>query len=252
MKPALLFRMSVFTYQALQQYRSGLPHLPAKHRLVAVLESPDCRKAGYLAESRSHIIIAFRGTEDWNDLKRNMAAAQVDFPLSKQGGKTHKGYTELYVSLRPGILLALKQCARNKPLYIAGHSLGGALASLCALDPAVAKGRPAVKLVTFGAPRIGDGTFADALHSQTGQSIRIYLEGDLVPNMPPRSLLGFTYVHAKSGFPVKDTQRTPISRHGISAYAMALSRSAPAEARRLSRLYPEFCPPGLSIGQTDH
>ena len=53
--------------------------------------------------------------------------------------------------------------ARKHPIIVAGHSLGGAMANLLALDLLTAGYN--VELMTFGAPQVGDESFADALAS---------------------------------------------------------------------------------------
>lgn len=240
-----LFRMAVFAYQAIQHYRTGLLELPDGYKRLAWLEGPGSERMGYAAESPSRIVIAFRGTEDWDDWKKDLSAMQTVYPYLRGGGSTHKGFTELYSSVRPAVLGALKRCKPGKALDLTGHSLGGAVASLCALDPAVKKGGRAVRLYTFGAPRVGDPVFAAALYRKLTTSARVYLVKDLVPGMPPAKLLGLQYEHAKRGYPVDNPGSSPFNSHNINAYAAALARQAPAEVRRLCRAGPGCCPPGL-------
>lgn len=52
----------------------------------------------------------------------------------------------------------------NAKIYVTGHSLGGALALICALD--LASGTADVRgVVSFGAPRIGDAQFENVYHN---------------------------------------------------------------------------------------
>lgn len=246
-----LYRMSVFVYQAVVQYRSGKPELPKGYKRIAVLESRESRRLGYIAESASTIVIAFRGSEDWDDLKKNIAATQIAYPFRQDGGHTHKGFTELYGSLRPAVIHTLRHLPPAKKLVIAGHSLGGALASLCALDPAVSGKRRTVKLVTFGTPRIGDSVFAAALKRNTTSNIRVYRSGDLVPNVPPRNFLGFMYTHAGAGFGLANPTGSPVGSHSIAAYSASLGQLVPETARKLCRQRPGLCPASSSISNID-
>jgi alpha-beta hydrolase superfamily lysophospholipase len=71
----------------------------------------------------------------------------------------------------------------DEPLFLTGHSLGGALATLAASR------WPARACYTFGAPRVGDGAFARTLRAPL---YRVVNGQDVVPRVPPASdLLGF-------------------------------------------------------------
>ncbi len=60
----------------------------------------------------------------------------------------------------------------SAPLFIAGHSLGGALATLCAVDVRARLAAPDVRLFTFGSPRVGNAVFAAWVEQQTTVCIR--------------------------------------------------------------------------------
>src|SRR6185312_1365371 len=83
----------------------------------------------------------------------------------------------------------------ERPLWITGHSLGGALALLAAwrfqrnfleVD----------EIVTFGAPMIGNQTAAEAFQKAFAAKISRYVNlEDPVPLLPSVSLLANAYVH---------------------------------------------------------
>jgi hypothetical protein len=76
-----------------------------------------------------------------------------------------------------------------------GHSLGGALSTLCALD--LAKRGYTVKLITWASPRVGDAQFVScvqkAVERQRLQIARFVNGHDPVPYLPPEKL-GFKHV----------------------------------------------------------
>jgi hypothetical protein len=75
--------------------------------------------------------------------------------------------------------------AEGKPLYLAGHSAGGALATLAARRLHEA-GVPVRGAVVFSSPRVGDRAFAATYPVQL---VRIERRHDVVPHLPlPPSL----------------------------------------------------------------
>ncbi|RWR94122.1 lipase [Cinnamomum micranthum f. kanehirae] len=102
----------------------------------------------------------------------------------------HCGFYSAYhnTTLRPRVLLAVQ---RAKELYgdlgimVTGHSMGGAMASFCALDLAVNQGEHNVQVMTFGQPRVGNSIFASYFSKHLPNTIRITNENDMVPHLPP-------------------------------------------------------------------
>lgn len=115
----------------------------------------------------------FRGTETGNvdDLLANLLVDPFEW---RPGVVVHRGWGLTFDELR-GPLEPWARAAGGR-LVAAGHSLGGALATLCAVD------FPAAELVTFGAPRVGTGRLALGAR----QPVRRYVHCcDLVPRVPP-------------------------------------------------------------------
>jgi len=77
------------------------------------------------------------------------------------------------------------QRARGVPVYLAGHSLGGVLATLAA---SLVHGVAAT--YTFGAPRAGNGVFARALGDRA--LYRVVYGSDIAPSYP-HPLLGYRH-----------------------------------------------------------
>jgi pimeloyl-ACP methyl ester carboxylesterase len=119
------------------------------------------------------LFAVFRGTETGNldDLLANLLVDPVEW---RPGTIVHRGYGRTFDELRgPLEPWLLEPPGRT---IATGHSLGGALATLCAAD------FPAAELVTFGAPRVG----TDSLCLRPGKPGRRYVHCcDLVPRVPP-------------------------------------------------------------------
>jgi len=71
-----------------------------------------------------------------------------------------------------------------------GHSLGGALATLAAMDIKLNVPGKSVSCYTFGSPKVGDSAFAGAYNKLVPDTHRFVNDTDLVPKIPP-----FGYEH---------------------------------------------------------
>lgn len=70
-------------------------------------------------------------------------------------------------------------------VYLAGHSLGGALATMAALDLRINLKLPDVRVISFGSPRVGNAVFAKWFDRHVGPHWRFTHNRDIVPSLPP-------------------------------------------------------------------
>lgn len=144
---------------------------------------PITRTRGFLGVCDTHAVLAFRGSDPVT-LPTWITDAVVRLvERSEYDGRVHLGFSSV-LRRTWGKVEAALELARDKPLFLTGHSMGGALAvlSTCRLAKA---GRPPVATYTFGAPRCGDPTFCAAYVLPT---YRIVNRLDLVPEMPLASV----------------------------------------------------------------
>ena len=152
-----------------------------------------------VASSEKATIVAFRGTETsslsfFHELATDLNTIPVPFP---EGGVVHQGFLkgleeiwdqkeDEYVHKNPthnsGLHAYLRKLISDYPdraIWICGHSLGGALATLCFARIPEARG-----LYIFGAPRVGDSDFITLL---AGRPVfRVEHAGDPIPLVPPQ------------------------------------------------------------------
>ena len=76
-------------------------------------------------------------------------------------------------------------------IHRTGHSLGGALATLCALDVQYNFPDKQVSCYTFGSPKVGNSYFKDSFNKRVPQTYRFVNSADTVPALPPG---GFEHV----------------------------------------------------------
>jgi triacylglycerol lipase len=193
-------------------------------------------KFGFLMSSAAEHILAFRGTQSFADAIADSTYAQVSCPFAANAGQTHAGFTEVYTSCRDDVQATLPGLARTLPLFVTGHSLGGAAAVLAALDIAVNSPFKNPVMYKFAGPRVGDPTFADAFDSAivigNTSSSRIVNMFDLVPLLPPEKVFDpiseqyFYYRHVDEWFPIGFLKGGVQENHALQNYAAKVRQLA--------------------------
>jgi hypothetical protein len=147
------------------------------------------------AAQTGDVVIAIRGTEGILEWIHDVEFLQVPCPFLAGAGHTEDGFTAMYESLRTGAAanspsvasaLATLQFPRTvSSMTICGHSSGGALATLLALDVAANTAFTNLAVYTYGSPRTGDSLFANSFDQVVKHSFRVANRLDLVPALPP-------------------------------------------------------------------
>jgi len=81
-----------------------------------------------LARNDRFAVLAFRGTT--SDFRTILTDIKIRFYRDKSGARTSTGFSEAYKLVQQGIAEAVDALEPSLPLYITGHSLGGALAAI--------------------------------------------------------------------------------------------------------------------------
>lgn len=208
----------------------------------------DWERFGFILDSDQEVIIAFRGTSTTTNWIADLIASQKKYKYIKEDCMTHRGFTDIYASARTRIISTLAKVSRGKTLFITGHSLGAALATLCAVDVAANTGFRSPYLFTFGSPRVGDPAFAKACASYVPNSFRIANLFDVVTHAPPavyklpKRSKTFYYSHVKNLSPRHFQLGSFGGNHVISSYFNELSKLQPEYTKMLSSANPGFCP----------
>ena len=168
---------------------------------------------GLFGNTNDTLILAFRGSEetgitDWiTDLK----FLSADYPYG--GGSdiaVHAGFIEAYQSIRESIFKVAKDTPHKK-IICTGHSLGSALATLCALDLACNLSGKQISSYTYGSPKVGDPNFVKFYNQKVPHSYRFVNGPDIIPMVPPDIPFLVDYDHIGKLYHVGDTQASQLS-----------------------------------------
>ncbi|GKV35329.1 hypothetical protein SLEP1_g43618 [Rubroshorea leprosula] len=163
---------------------------------------------------RRRLVVAFRGTEQarWKDLRTDLMLVPAGLNPERIGGdfkqevQVHGGFLSAYDSVRIRIISLVKLAIGYideiaEPLhkwhvYVTGHSLGGALATLLALELSssqLAKRQLiSITMYNFGSPRVGNKRFVEVYNEKVKDSWRVVNHRDIIPTVP--RLMGYCHV----------------------------------------------------------
>ncbi|MBK9991032.1 MAG: lipase family protein [Verrucomicrobia bacterium] len=201
---------------------------------------------GYIAEGegarQGELLIAIRGTNptstrDW------LTDARAGFCRCDSGKLVHIGFQKNWESFS-GDIRSFLQGKNPSHIHCVGHSLGGALATLCA-DYCAANRVGRVTLYTIGSPRVGMEGFANSLTEKIGAEniYRISHAADPVTTVPIYPFFHVpyktrNYVVGGRGLALNPWAHTMGSYNkaiGQASWSCLLDRSAPILADEVKR-----------------
>jgi Lipase (class 3) len=175
-------------YAQFEQQGEGTWSLPKGFEEVTELTHDRKKKVfGFVAKKDRDAFIIIRGTRTAYEWYNN-TAIKYDKYISiagKKWGITTKGFYSIYLDIREEIKSALEIINNAERIFIAGHSLGGALATLTIPD-LIDSGIDPDKIIvyTFASPRCCDRELATKLNYSGVQHWRIANTEDIVPTLP--------------------------------------------------------------------
>ena len=189
---------------------------------------------GFVAQDPTgNVVVAIRGTEGIYEWLQDAQFLAVKCPFLAGAGLTEDGFTAVYGSLKTasgptGVRLA--DALANLPypktassLTICGHSLGGALATLLALDIAGNSKFLPPTVYTYASPRTGDPSFADTYNQVVPNTCRVASRFDLVPKVPLPPL----YQHVQTLLevnPLLQVKTDLLCEHHLTTYLYLISK----------------------------
>jgi hypothetical protein len=185
------------------------------------------------ADQSGDVVVAIRGTEGILEWIHDAEFSLVPCPFVAGAGHTEDGFTDMYESLRTGSPPNSPTVVNSFPklkfpqsvgsVTICGHSLGGALATLLALDLAANTSFTEPAVYTYGSPRTGDSLFVATYDQVVKNSYRVTNRLDVITALPP-TFVGYEHVLTPCGLnPVRLVKCTLICEHSLATYLHLLS-----------------------------
>jgi len=150
-------------------------------------------------DAAKEVVFTFRGTNNpvqlVNEITSGQGAPYSTAYWSAANAQVLSYFQDKYKSTFQSLVISnlgtLGTSSRKDYKYIfTGHSLGGALATLAALDASTSKKIPVTSgsspyLITYGSPRVGNYYFAMSVNTIIPVMFRVTHYNDIVPHVPP-------------------------------------------------------------------
>lgn len=186
--------------------RAHLDGWDAEHERFEDTEVSAFRRDGEL-------LIAYVGSNSRRDWRENFRFGQVRCRLVERG-RVHRGFAEHYDrSVEWVMLQVMRALDRGDSISIYGHSLGGIVAKMAALEAYHLGASPTV--VTFGAPRgfspRASSYYDRLLGQRTTRVVSVDEHGrhDIVPRLLPRWSFAWLYRHVGAVLVAYPAPRAP-------------------------------------------
>lgn len=179
---------------------------PLQIDTVTWLEDKKTDTQAFVGTSGSDIFVVWRGTESPTDFLKDASVIKVK---AFQDCKVHSGFYSCIQATKDKLFKGLDAAVKAiggaqevSNIYVSGHSLGGALATLSAV--LIAQQYPQLterlKVITAGSPRVGDRNFKNLFNKTIFSSIRIVHDNDIVARVPK-----LNYFHVNRQLKLSDT-----------------------------------------------
>lgn len=213
--PSVAEELAGLIQKAYEQFdKRSAPNLGQDYELKGELKENDL-PFGFVASktTSNDVVVVFRGTKtfaEWfkdaniplvsynngrnqegNILrvvgeKIQLIQSPIEIPNVGDFGRVTIGFRQIYITLRDAMIKALSSCEEGSRIFVTGHSLGGALATLAIPD--ILKNTKfkskEIVLYTFASPRCGDREFAIRFRDTGVKHWRIANTEDFVTMIP--------------------------------------------------------------------
>ena len=141
------------------------------------IQSPSkANTCGIIVRDEDRAIVTFKGSNSMTDL---MEAAKI-VPTRTDHGTVHSGFFQQYRILKESVLEEVGKLKDIQHVYFTGHSMGGCIAMLCALDSTISH----KYCYLFGSPAFCDEEMNQYTLSKLDDLLYVDVSTDLVAIVP--------------------------------------------------------------------
>jgi len=154
----------------------------------------DMRGFGGYYPKYNTIVVSFRGSSSIRNWIEDLENIRTEPYKNSTTLRIGDGWNNAYNSIRNEVLRAVKDLVKaypTAPIAVTGHSLGAAVACVCAVD-LVENGYSGVYLYDYGQPRVGNADYANYANQLVKPYFRVVNGDDIVPTLPYQAL-GFKH-----------------------------------------------------------
>ena len=185
---------------------------------IAFIENPESDSQAWIFwnPNVNRVVVSFRGTEQtqWKDLltDASLVPSRIDYDegtmrISKDSRIqddtvwVHTGFLNAYVCIQKEVAEIVRQVVKQNAneskwtCYVTGHSLGGALSTLCSFDLAMQGTFGDIICYNFGSPMVGSQAFTESFNDLVPSCWRVVNENDAVCQVP--RLIGYSHCGRK-------------------------------------------------------
>ncbi|MDX2469167.1 MAG: lipase family protein [SAR324 cluster bacterium] len=150
---------------------------------VTFLDDSETDAQAYFFANDIEIVIAFRGTASSSDALADLKFWKESTPY----GNIHAGFASQYKNLMPLLNDLIKPYkTKHHRIWVTGHSLGGALAAIFAVQVPANFQAKIGGIYTYGQPEVGDQEFTEQLDARFPDAyFRMTSERDKVSDIVP-------------------------------------------------------------------
>lgn len=167
---------------------------------------------GFVASNDTDAVLVFRGTANLRDILTDLGIELVEW---WETGQVHAGFRDDFAPLWSKFRDRLLPICFKRKVWVTGHSLGAALATLTAA--ALSGYWVTPQVYTFGSPRVGDKAFAKDYNETIPKTYRVVNRNDAVTLVPVPGPL-FPYRHVGQAVHIPLPPKTKEKFYRLAAF----------------------------------